>query len=89
MKIFLKSADEDTNISVKSQDKNKEIFVKNEAIFRYGTTDFYVIGDGLKLEGNVLSVDTSNDVDDNNTKPITSAAVYETVGNIEVLLGTI
>lgn len=49
----------------------------------------YVIGDGLKLEGVVLSVDTATSVEEDNTKPITSAAVFQTVGNIEILLGTI
>ena len=49
------------------------------------------IGDGLKLdkETNTLSVDVANEVAEDNTKPITSAAVYTTVGNIDVLLKTI
>lgn len=49
----------------------------------------YAIGDGLKLTDNVLSVDTATAAEQDNTKPITSAAVFETVGNIEILLGTI
>jgi hypothetical protein len=51
----------------------------------------YNIGDGLKLDTqtNTLSVDTATEVEPDNTRPITAAAVYETVGNIEVLLGTI
>ena len=49
----------------------------------------YIIGDGLKLEGRTLSVDTATEVQQDNTKPITSAAVYTTVGNIEALLETI
>lgn len=49
----------------------------------------YIIGDGLKLEGRTLSVDTATEVEQDNTKPITSAAVYTTVGNIEALLETI
>lgn len=49
----------------------------------------YIIGDGLKLEGRTLSVDTATEVEQDNTKPITSAAVYTTVGNIEALLKTI
>lgn len=51
----------------------------------------YVIGDGLKLdeETNTLSVDTATSVEEDNTKPITSAAVFVTVGNIETILGTI
>lgn len=36
-----------------------------------------------------LSVDTANDFDGDNTRPITAAAVEATVGNIEILLGTI
>lgn len=43
----------------------------------------------LYLENGVLGVNTATDVEGDNTLPITSAAVYETVGNIEVLLKTI
>ena len=49
----------------------------------------YEIGHGLKVTGNTLEVDTAEEVEQDNTLPITSAAVYTTVGNIEVLLGTI
>lgn len=50
----------------------------------------YEIGHGLKVTGtNTLEVDTATDVEQDNTLPITSAAVYTTVGNIEILLGTI
>ena len=49
----------------------------------------YVIGDGLKVDGDVLSVDTAEIPEENNTKPITSAAVYSEIGNINVLLATI
>lgn len=50
----------------------------------------YEIGHGLKVTGtNTLEVDTATDVERDNTLPITSAAVYTTVGNIEILLGTI
>ena len=56
-----------------------------------GSGGSYNIGDGLKLDRqtNTLSVDTATKVEADNTRPITAAAVYETVGNIEVLLGTI
>ena len=37
----------------------------------------------------VLSVNTTTEVEKDNTLPITAAAVHTTVGNIEVLLGTI
>lgn len=51
----------------------------------------YNIGSGLKLEPstNTLSVDTAAAVESGNDKPITSAAVFEAVGNVEVLLKTI
>lgn len=51
----------------------------------------YTIGDGLKLDPdtNTLSVDTAEKVEKDNTKPVTSAAVYTEVGNINALLATI
>lgn len=51
----------------------------------------YTIGDGLKLDPdtNTLSVDTAAAVEKDNTKPVTSAAVYTEVGNINALLATI
>ena len=49
----------------------------------------YAIGDGLKVENGKLSVDTATAVEQDNTKPITSAAVYEEVGNINALLATL
>lgn len=51
----------------------------------------YQIGPGLKLdsETNTLSVDTADTIQKDNTKPVTSAAVYTEVGNINALLATI
>lgn len=51
----------------------------------------YTIGDGLKIDAatNTLSVDTAEAVEKDNTKPVTSAAVYTEVGNINALLATI
>lgn len=48
----------------------------------------YNIGSGLKYEPstNILSVDVSNEVSEGNFKPITSNAVYETIGNINEIL---
>jgi hypothetical protein len=43
----------------------------------------------LKLENGILSVNTTNDMEQDNTLPITSAGVFATVGNIEALLKTI
>jgi hypothetical protein len=48
------------------------------------------VGDNLKIDPTGrLSVDTADEVEGDNTRPITAAAVYSTVGNIEILLGTI
>lgn len=51
----------------------------------------YTIGDGLKLDPdtNTLSVDTAEAVEEDNTRPVTSAAVYTEIGNINALLGAI
>lgn len=56
-----------------------------------GSGGGYQIGSGLKLdtETNTLSVDTAESVEKDNTKPVTSAAVYTEVGNINALLATI
>lgn len=48
------------------------------------------VGSNLTItEDGILSVDTTDTMEQDNTRPITSAAVYTTVGNIEILLSTI
>lgn len=56
-----------------------------------GGSSAYQIGSGLKLDTatNTLSVDTADAVEQDNTKPITSAAVFVEVGNIEALLAAL
>ena len=51
----------------------------------------YTIGHGLKLDAktNTLSVDMADKIEQDNTLPITAAAVYAEVGNINALLKTI
>lgn len=49
----------------------------------------YQIGDGLKLKDGVLSVNTVNEVLEDNTQPVTSGAVFMELGNVEVLLANI
>lgn len=49
----------------------------------------YEIGDGLKVVEGKLKVDTADAVQKDNTRPVTSAAVFTEVGNIEVLLANI
>lgn len=43
----------------------------------------------LTLQGGILSVNTTDQMEQDNTLPITSAGVYAVVGNIEALLNTI
>lgn len=43
----------------------------------------------LSLKNGILSVNTADSAQQDNTLPITSAAVSKTVGNIEILLKTI
>lgn len=50
---------------------------------------FESIGDNLSVVNGVLKVDTAPNVEQDNTKPITSAAVYTEVGNINALLSLI
>ena len=49
----------------------------------------FELDETLYLKNGVLGVNTTGDVEGNNTLPITSAAVHKTVGNIEILLKTI
>lgn len=61
--------------------------LKNMAISGPGTV--FIPDETLTLRDGVLSVNTANTAEADNTLPITSAAVHTTVGNIEILLGTI
>ena len=47
------------------------------------------IGHGLKMEDGKVCVDCADAVEVDNTLPVTSAAVYTEVGNIEALLATV
>ena len=68
-------------------------YVGNRTNLKPATTDTLggiIVGNGLKItDTGLLSVDTADDVEQDNTKPITSAAVYTEVGNINALLATI
>lgn len=49
-----------------------------------------IVGENLSItEEGVLSVNVANAAEEDNTRPITSAAVFAEVGNINVLLSTI
>lgn len=64
-------------------DENGNVEVSNGVDF---TTDATLT---LDPETKVLRVNTTNDMEQDNTRPITSAGVYAAVGNIEALLKTI
>ena len=76
---------------LKTYNKGNLVQAINEARQSGGGSGGYTIGDGLKLDPdtNTLSVDTAAAVEKDNTKPVTSAAVYTEVGNINALLATI
>lgn len=50
---------------------------------------YFITDETLTLQDGVLSVNTANEPEADNTLPITSAAVATTVGNIAILLETI
>lgn len=72
-------------------DKSTIVAAINEAARSGGGGVKYQIGNGLKLDvkTNTIAVDAADAVETNNTKPITSAAVYAVVGNINALLATL
>lgn len=83
--------------SLKTRAKNNLVAAINEVFDRIvaggggggGGGVSFITDDTLILEDGVLRVNTTNDVEQDNSLPITSAAVHTTVGNIEILLSTI
>lgn len=49
----------------------------------------YEVGEGLKVVGNKLCVDTVNQAVKEEKRPITSNAVHVEVGNLDALLNTV
>ena len=74
-----------------TEDKSSLVAAINEVRQTGGGGTAYTIGHGITLdaETNTLSVDTADKMEQDNTLPITSAAVYVEVGNINALLKTI
>lgn len=58
------------------------------AVYQGGGIQFRT-DETLTLQDGVLSVNTTDLMEQDNTLPITSAGVYATIGNIEALLKTI
>ena len=63
--------------------------VKEASVVFDGDMSFPIDNETLIVKNGVLCVNTINDVQQDNTLPITSAAVYATVGNISAILDTI
>lgn len=87
------------NTAARHSHENKSVldkFAESDGSLTYdgkalggGGAGSYTIGDGLVVKNGKLSVDTATSAEQDNTKPITSAAVYAEVGNINALLATI
>lgn len=61
----------------------------NKTSEELGIPQQLIAGDNIEIVDNVISVLTAPNVEKDNTKPITSSAVYTEVGNINILLQTI
>lgn len=72
------------NLTQKDPRKGDYVYGKEEFVETYLKTD-----KTLTLKDGVLSVNTTDQMEQDNTLPITSAGVFATVGNIEALLKTI
>jgi hypothetical protein len=87
-----------TSVTITSVNESTEEGGANVVTFSDGNTlsikngedgDDFTTNETLTLEDGVLSVNTTDIVEADNTLPITSAGVDIQVGNIEVLLKTI
>ena len=89
--VSTESIENGTRVTITDKDGPKSFDVMNGKDGQGGGGgEFpYTLGPTLKVTGSTLDVNTAGDVEQDNTLPITSAAVYSTVGNIEILLGTI
>lgn len=81
----------DLYMDVIFEDDNEEMQVDfGETTMVPGTGGVeFTTDETLKLENGILSVNTADEVEKDNTLPVTSAAVYTEVGNINALLATI
>ena len=75
-------------IVVKAVDESGKPTEWETADMASGGVDF-ITDETLHLTNGVLGVNTAKSVEEDNTLPVTSAAVYTTVGNINALLETI
>jgi hypothetical protein len=76
-------------IQFKVRDDSVSMRVENVGVVGIGDGTNFRTDHTLSLSGGVLSVNTTNYAEADNTLPITSAGVHRAVGNIEELLKTI
>lgn len=100
---LVKKLDEklDSNLGAENVGKLLAVDADGNVVPKSGTTGgasswddltgkpFDTLGSGLKVTGRALEVDTADEVEQDNTRPITAAAVYRDIGNINALLATI
>lgn len=69
-------------------DDYRDLVLRIEKLENSGMTGL-TEGDNIKIENGVISVVTTNNVEQDNTRPLTSAGAYVVIGNIEALLSQI
>ena len=91
LNLVLPSYDDNADISVLNSNFQKvdDAFSSGGGSGEGGGGVYFETDETLKLEDGILSVNTVDVVEEDNTLPITSAAVYAEVGNINALLATI
>jgi hypothetical protein len=72
---------------LKTTDKSSVVAAINE--IRASATGAFEVDKSLNYQNGVLSVNCADEVEEDNTLPVTAAAVYTEVGNIRVLLETL
>lgn len=87
--------DGDTSLDIPVDGESEIVTVieRGETILRPATRTTLggiIVGDDLQItQSGVLSITKATSVEQDNTHPITSAAVYTEIGNIDALLQTI
>lgn len=93
MTLDVKFSDGNTNVAAQfggEQQMFPAEFGSVQQVTQYIGGIKYTPGDNISItEDGVISVLTASDVEEDNTRPVTSAAVATQVGNIEILLKTI
>lgn len=96
--VAFEESDQSLAIGFSETDENVPVaFSEVQMVMDYGdvpiatgeTAGIIKVGRNLVISNGVLSVDTASVIEQDNTKPVTSAAVHTELGNIEALLNNI